>query len=461
MPDSPLLEASKLKNDPRINQAKKILLEALTEHQQKITQLRPPQKELVQHYHELLSNFMEYRGGQLYFPYIGSGLGNGSLVELLDGSVKYDMISGIGCHYWGHNHPEILEALIEASVSDTVMQGHLQQNIDSLELSEMLLQASGMDHCFLSSSGAMANENALKLLFQKKYPANRLLAFEHCFMGRTLSLAQITDKPNYREGLPNNLSVDYIPFYRHDQPEKSTQAAVEALKKHLKRYPKQHAAMCFELVQGEGGFFPGSTDFFVSLMKILKEHHIPIMADEVQTFGRTPALFAYHYFQLENYIDVVTIGKLSQVCATLFKKDLKPGPGLLSQTFTSSTAAIRASKVIINSLLQDDYLGPNGKIANVHHQFIEKFQKMEQQHPDLIKGPYGIGAMIAFTPLNGEEREVTQFIQKLFHAGVISFIAGGQPSRVRFLVPMGAITSDDINQVTQIVENVLIHFREV
>ena len=39
------------------------------------------------------------RGG--YYPYIGSGRGRGALVELIDGSVKWDMINGIGVHMFG------------------------------------------------------------------------------------------------------------------------------------------------------------------------------------------------------------------------------------------------------------------------------------------------------------------------------------------------------------------------
>ena len=41
----------------------------------------------------------------------------------------------------------------------------------------------------------MANENALKLVFANKAPADRLLAFEHGFAGRTLALASVTDNP--------------------------------------------------------------------------------------------------------------------------------------------------------------------------------------------------------------------------------------------------------------------------
>jgi acetylornithine/N-succinyldiaminopimelate aminotransferase len=452
---SPLLVATQFRNDPRIAEAKSLILKTLNEHQKKISRIRPPIPELTQSYEEVLNQFSNYRGGKLYFPYLGSGFGSGPLVELLDGSVKYDMISGIGPHYWGHSHPDLISSNIDAALSDTVMQGHLQQNLEAVEICELLIQASGLDHCFLSSSGAMANENALKLAFHKKQPAQRILAFEKCFMGRTLALSQVTDKPDFREGLPLNLFVDYLPFYKPHRPLESTTQTIYQLKRYLTRYPKQYAAMCFELVQGEGGFHAGTKEFFSIIMEILREHDITIIVDEVQTFGRTSHLFAYQHFGLDKYVDVVTIGKLSQVCATLFTKEFKPRPGLLSQTFTSSTIALHAAKFIIKSLLQDGYLGPDGKIAQIHENFADHFRRIESNYPHLIRGPYGLGSMIAFTPCQGDVPFVTRFIQELFQAGVISFIAGAHPARVRFLVPIGAMTKKDVDQVMHIVEGVL------
>ena len=131
-----------------------------------------------------------------------------------------------------------MEAALEGSVQDLCMQGNLQQNRDSFALIELLLKHTGFEHCILSTSGAMANENALKLIFQKRAPAYRILTFERCFMGRTLALSQITDKPLFREGLPLNLFVDYIPFYDWRDPKVSTERAVASLHKCLLRYPK-------------------------------------------------------------------------------------------------------------------------------------------------------------------------------------------------------------------------------
>ncbi|MBA3815768.1 MAG: aminotransferase class III-fold pyridoxal phosphate-dependent enzyme [Parachlamydiaceae bacterium] len=450
-----MLIAEELRNDLRVIEAKRLLIAAVKAHQAKITGVCPPIPSLQQSYEDLLLTFAQFRGAKLWFPFLGSGIGKGTLVELADGSIKYDFIGGIGVHYWGHSHEDLIASSIDAALSDTIMQGNLQQNIDSVGLSALLVQASKLDHCFLTSSGAMANENALKIAFQKKFPAQRILAFERCFVGRTLAVSQITDKAAYREGLPSNVLVDYIPYFNVLHPEESTANAINALKKLLHRYPKEYAVMCFEFVQGEGGFHQGTSAFFKAIMSILKDNNIAIFADEVQTFGRLPELFAFQYYGLEEFIDIVTIGKLSQVCATLFRENYKPRPGLLSQTFTSSTSAIKASQVIIKNLIHGNYYGPQGKIQQINNYFTVHLERLSKKHPELIRGPFGIGCMIAFTPYDGEYLNVTDFVYRLFEAGVLSFIAGENPTRVRFLVPAGAVTNEDIDHVVNIIEKTL------
>jgi len=453
------LIASKLTHDKRIAEARQLLHAAVKDYQQSITEVRPPNTAVKTEYDETVKLLSHNRGGNLWFPYIGSGIGNGALVELADGSIKYDFICGIGVHFFGHNHPDLLDSGINAALSNTIMQGHLQQNLDAAELISFLLHASGFDHCFLTTTGTMANENAFKIAFQKNHPANRVLAFEHCFAGRSLAMAQVTDKPGFREGLPPNIIVDYVPFFDPAEPEKSTEKTIQVLKSHLKRYPKQHALMIFELIQGEAGFNCGDTQFFKSIMTLLKENNVGIMVDEIQSFGRTTELFAFQYFGLESYVDIVTIGKMSQTCATLFKNEFKPKPGLLSQTFSSSTSGIKGSLVILKNLINGGYYGPQGKIAKLHEYFVSQLTKLEKRHPDLIQGPYGIGCMIAFTPYKGDPKKVHDFIRRLYEAGVISFSAGGEGknlARVRFLIPAGVVTHKDIDQVILITERELL-----
>ncbi|MEE9211703.1 MAG: aminotransferase class III-fold pyridoxal phosphate-dependent enzyme [Phycisphaeraceae bacterium] len=455
------LAADQLFADPRVAQAKRLVLDALADHQRTITTVRPPVTECQATYQQTIEQFNQVRGGDLFYRYLGSGIGNGALVELADGSVKYDMVTGIGVHVLGHSHPALVEAALDAAIRNTVMQGNLQQNTESLALSQMLLEAANrngavLDHCFLTTSGAMANENGLKLVFQHKHPANRVLAFDRCFMGRTLALAQITDRPGYRTGLPHTLNVDYVPFFDYTQPKRSTDRAVRTLVRHLECHPGRHAAMCFELVQGEGGYYPGDRGFFVALMEVLTDRGVAVFIDEVQTFGRTTELFAFQHYGLDQYVDLVTIGKLSQVCATLYRARYKPKPGLISQTFTGATASILAAQTIVPTLVEGGHFGPNGRNMQIQRRFADRLDAIAARRPGGLSGPYGIGGMIAFTPFDGRPDKVKRFVSALFDAGVIAFVAGTEPLRVRLLVPVGAITDTDIDAVCTIIEQTLV-----
>ncbi len=455
------LIADQLAADPRVREARELLILALRDHQHKLTGIQAPDPARAAEYAKIIADFSQTRAGGLYFPYLGSGVGNGALVELADGSVKYDFISGIGVHYLGHSHPLLVNSGIAAALSDTVMQGNLQQSRNSPPVSSLLLQlaktaGTKLEHCFLTTSGAMANENALKLIFQRKPGSTRMLAFEHGFCGRTMVLAQITDKPQYRAGLPTTLAVDYVPFFDAADPQGSTENAVAALRSHLNRYPAQHAGMCLELILGEGGYWLGDHDFFRALLTELKAHTIAVWFDEIQTFGRTSRPFAFEHFDLAQWADVVTVGKITQLCATLFTPEFKPKPGLLSQTFTASAAAIAAAEVILKIIIQGDLFGPGGRNMQVHGMITQRLEAIAARHPQLLRGPYGLGGMIAFTPLDGSEAKVKVVLKALFDAGVIAFYAGSNPARIRMLPPVPVVTQQDIDIVCDIVESTLV-----
>lgn len=435
-------------------EGKKLILRSYQKRLDSINSILPPKKEDFTSYKEVIEKFSSTRGIPLWYPYLGTGFGKGALVELLDGSIKYDMISGIGV-YWAHGDLELVNCAIDAACQNTIMQGNLQQNGDSYQLIELFKELSGLDHCILTSSGAMALENSFKLAFQKKFPAKRILAFERCFAGRTLLLASITDKAAFREGLPIVASVDYVPFYDERMPNESLEKSLAAISRYIKRYPNDHACMCFELIQGEGGYYAGTKDFFVPIMELLKQHHIPIIVDEIQSFGRTDRLFAYQHFEMESYVDIATVGKLSQVCATLYKSSFQPKLGLISQTFTASTSAIRAALYILKKLTYDGYLGPNGKNQHISSLIRKHLAILEKKYPEKMSGPFGYGLMIAFTPFKGDRKKVMKFAHKLFEMGVICFIAGDEPARIRFLPPIGGLSREDIPQIFSIVEEAL------
>ncbi len=454
------LIADQLRKDPRVAQAKQLLEATVSDYRQQIDAIRPPNPELVQPYKLLLERLAVARGGAPYFPYIGSGLGNGPFVELADGSVKLDFIVGIGVHGMGHSHPAMLASTVDAAIEDTIMQGNLQQNAPSVTLAERLIELANrsgakLAHCLLSTSGAMANENSLKIAFHNRFPASRVICIDNCFAGRSIALAQLTDRPAYRKGLPRAIDVDYLPMFHPSDPVGTTKGALETLKKLLERHPGEYACLWLELVAGEGGYYPGTTEYFEGLCKICREHNVLIIFDEVQTFTRLSQPYAFQHFGLDAYADIVTIGKITQVCATLYGESLKPKGPILSQTFTGATASILAGLAVLDELEAKQCWGKDGWNMARARYFVQRMQELTQKYPSKISGPYGEGMMMAFQPGNGSDEEAQKALFALYDAGLMGFMAGHNPARLRFLPSPAVVTEKHISLACDIIERVL------
>ena len=455
--------ARSLRDDPRIAQAKALILEAIAEHSGKLTDVRPPNPELAAEYDALLQAAAATRGGPLIWPYLSAGLGNGPYVELADGSVKLDFIGGIGVYGCGHSHPETITASIDAAIDDVPMQGNLQQHPPSIRVAQRLIElassaAAPLKLCMLSTSGAMANENALKLAFHKAAPADRVLAFDNAFAGRSIALASITDRPSYRQGLPLALSVDYLPSLDHRDPQRSIRWAVNELRRLLARHPGKYAAFWAELIAGEGGYYPGSHDFFAALCQPIREAGIPIIFDEVQSFSRTSRPFAFQHFGLDEFADIVTVGKITQVCATLYRESFKPTAPILSQTFTGATSSMAIALSTLEALEATGCFGANGWNMRRHDHFAAGLQRLVERHPGKIAGPFGEAMMIAFTPGNGSFEHAKRMMDLMFAEGLLGFVCGSNPTRLRFLPPPVITTTEHIDAALELLDGALAKF---
>jgi 4-aminobutyrate aminotransferase-like enzyme len=456
-----------LRHSPVVKEAVDALVSEVRSASARITDIRGPRAELKESYEDLMKRAGEVRGRGLLYPYLGSGVGNGALVELADGSVKWDMICGIGVHFFGHSDADLIAECIRGSISDTLKHGNLQSGFEPYRFCEILLEeaarGSRLKHAYSTTSGVMANENAIKVCYQKHAPAPRVIAFRDCFMGRTVTMSQIGDTAAYRQGIPLSTLVDYMPFW---DPMVAAEmgkanfidAGVRKLREYIERYPKQHAAFIFEMVQGEGGFNVADRDYLKTLMEICKENSIAVWDDEIQTFGRLPSMFAYDEFQLGQYIDVLTIGKMTQACFTLFTAEYNPGPGLLSGTFLGETVSFRVGQRVVERLRDGEYYGPKGLFARHHAAFVEQVKALAARRPDLfpkvavpdIAG--GMGGMMRFTPFGGDKEKINKACKTCFEEGVILFYAGHGPYHLRMLPPLPVFRMEDWPRVFACVE---------
>ncbi len=406
----------------------------------------------------------DFRGRDLFLPYVGSGAGWGPYVELIDGSVKLDLINGIGVHIFGHGHPVVLRAALLGALSDTVMQTNLEPNREYVELGERLVELaskkSQLKRAWLTTCGAMANENALKMARQKNTPARMIIAPDRSFAGRSTMMAEITDNSSYKQGLPEYKEILRIPFYSSKDSRRS-ELSIEKVRQYAVDFKGQIAAFYFEPFQGEGGFNYAPRDYFIPLFEECKKNSIAIWIDEVQTFMRTGELFCYETLDIGNYVDICTVAKTSQLGATLFTDEYAPKAGLISGTFAGGSSALAVGKAILDELTQNHYLGEGGKISKIHNEFLQMLERLSSGScKEIISDINGLGLMIGLTPFDGNKDKVMSLIKTLFKNGLMAFSCGRDPYRLRFLLPAN-LSSEDINVAEQILEQSLLEIKDL
>jgi 4-aminobutyrate aminotransferase-like enzyme len=436
---------------PKFEQGLRLLLEAVADAQNHATAPLTSDGMTAE-----LAEIAELRGRPAFYPYLGAGVGRGARAMLADGRWVLDFALGIGVHLFGHGNLDLIEAAIRAAASDLVMQGNLVFNREYHHLMKTLLAhaPAGMDQCWLSLSGADANENALKLIRQKREGRPGVIAFRGCFHGRTIAMAEITDRPDYRVGQPSTFPVHYLPFYdRHDpgSPAKS----LAALREIIRRDGDRIATFIVELIQGEAGFITAPREFFVPMFEECRSAGIAIWADEVQTFARCSELFATNLLDLADYIDVITIGKVLQGSAVLLRKSFAFDPGLISGTFSGATVPMAVAIRIIEKLTSEGMFGPEGREKQLERLTREHLERLGRKNPGVISEIDGVGAMLSFRIGDGALDGTRKFIRRCFDAGLVLYYGGHDPACIRLFLPAGVLTDSELTDAFTILDRCL------
>jgi acetylornithine aminotransferase len=426
----------------------RLMMEAIAERQQLAA---PPLSH--DEMRRALDEIAAMRGRDPYYPYLGSGVGRGARAMLADGRWVLDLALGIGAHFFGHGNLDLTETAIRAAASDLVMQGNLIFNREYHDLMKTLMaHAPTLQHyCWLSLSGADANENALKLVRQKRQRRPGVVAFRRCFHGRTTAMAEVTDRPDYRIGQPTTFPVEYIPFHDRSDPD-SGKKALAALRDTIERNGDRIGAFFVELIQGEAGFVTAPHEFFVPLFVECRHAGIPIVIDEIQTFARTAALFTTNLLDLAGYADVITIGKIFQGSAVLFRRDFAPDPGLISGTFSGATVPMAVARRIIEKLTSEDLYGPEGRIRQLESLCREHLDRLSRNHPGSISNIDGTGAMISFRIGYASMARTRAFVRRCFDAGLVLYPGGHEPACVRLFMPAPVLTDAELAEAFAIMD---------
>ena len=220
---------------------------------------------------------------------------------------KYlDFLGGIAVNALGYSHTRLVRVIRRES-ANAVHLSNLFHNPYQGPLAAKLAKWSGLDRVFFSNSGSEAMEGALKLarIYARKHatdglpPRTRFLALENSFHGRTFGALSITATAKYRE--PFEPLVPSVEFVRFND--------VEDLE--AKFEPNAEGGVCalvIEPIQGEGGIYPVSEEFWKRARDLTQAHQAALIADEIQSgLGRTGRRFAYQKFAARP--DIVTVAK--------------------------------------------------------------------------------------------------------------------------------------------------------
>lgn len=292
-----------------------------------------------------------------------------------EGKEYLDLYGGHAVISIGHTHPHYVKRVSE-QLSKIGFYSNAVQNSLQDELAEAMGRISGYyDYqFFMCSSGAEANENALKLA--SFHTGNRkIIAVENAFHGRTSGAVAATDNPKIVAPFNNGHEVVFVPM--ND---------LEAL---TSAFDDEVAGVIIEGIQGVAGLYTPSDAFLVKARELCDSYEAVLILDEVQSgAGRTGKFFAHQHSVVRP--DIITMAKGMgngfPVGCVLISPEIEPWHGMLGTTFGGNHLACAASLAVLE-VLEEEHLLKNA--AKMGAYLETELKKIEQ-----VKEVRGKGLMI-------------------------------------------------------------------
>lgn len=276
--------------------------------------------------------------------------GNGSYLYDGEGRRYLDWVQGWAVNVLGHAPAAVADALAQQART-LINPSPAYFNEPALALAELLTAHSCFDKVFFASSGAEANEGAIKLARKwgrlHRHGAHEIITFANAFHGRTLATMSASGKPGW--------DTLFAP-----QPTGFPKASLNDIDSVVRQLGPQTVAIMLEPIQGEAGVIPARPEFVRTLRQLCDEHGLLLIFDEVQTgCGRTGELFAYPALGIEP--DIMTLGKGLgggvPISALLAKDHCSCfSPGDQGGTYCGNPLVCAAAITVMTTLTDDTFL---------------------------------------------------------------------------------------------------------
>lgn len=390
----------------------------------------------------LTENLLEQAQQSILFTAVRADIvmekGEGMNLWDTDGKKYLDFIGGWAVNCLGHC-PDVISETLNRQAAELINASPSFFNVPMIRFAKFLTDHSCFDKVFFTSTGAEANEGAIKLA--RKYGSKQLggayeiITTNGSFHGRTLATMSATGKKHWEDLFePKVPGFIHVPFNDIDQVEEAAN-------------PNTCAVM-LEPVQGEGGVHVADEAYIRALRRFCTENNILLIFDEVQTgFGRIGKLFAYEHYGIEP--DIMTLAKgigggfpLGAMMAKE-KYDLFD-VGDQGGTYTGQPLAMAVGLAVVEEILKKQ-LPQRAQLMGDY--LTERLKELSEVYP--ITNIRGIGLLIAFDLPEPIGKEI---VSKCLKEGLI--LNSPQPSSIRFMPPL-IVTKLDIDTMLDILSKVL------
>jgi len=242
----------------------------------------------------------------------------GVRIRLKDGRELIDGMASWWSAVHGYGHPKLKQAAHDQieQMSHVMFGGLTHQPAVTLAQKLVQLAPRGLNKVFISDSGSVSVEVAMKMAFQYALSQgnrerNKLLTIRSGYHGDTFATMATCDPVNGMHHMFENILPKHIfaeaPACLFDEPFEEKHIA--DLKQKLEQHQHEVAAIILEpIVQGAGGMRFYSPDYLKRVRELCDEYNVLLIADEIATgFGRTGKMFACEYADITP--DILCVGK--------------------------------------------------------------------------------------------------------------------------------------------------------
>ena len=365
----------------------------------------------------------------------------------IEGNRYIDFAAGIAVVNTGHCHPKVMAAVASQMTKFTHTCHQVLPYEPYIRLAERLNALVPGDFpkkTIFVTTGAEACENAVKIA-RIATGRSGVIAFGGAFHGRTFMGMSLTGKVEpYKKGFGAMMpDVWHVPFPQ-EVHNITTEDAMSGLTKLFKADldPARVAAIIFEPVQGEGGFYPAPKDLVRGIRKLCDAHGIIMIADEVQTgFARTGTLFAMEAYGVAADLTTMAKGLAGglPLAAVTGKAELMDAahPGGLGGTYGGNPLGIAAANAVLDVIEEEDLCARANELGGRLKQRLEAIRSVTPEIVD-IRGP---GFMVAVEFANATTHEPDAGLtgrvrMEALKRGLILLTCGVYGNVIRFLAPI-------------------------